>query len=75
MIIETKYNTGDKVWFIANGYIDKAEITDISIKISYKNDSSIRPGRSKLSIQYHLNGYDKCESQLFPTKEELLNSL
>lgn len=70
MIIETKYNIGDVVWFQTLGINYNAKITHISVDIF--ND-----GKNIINYNLHYRGfnYERCENELFPTKEELLNSL
>ena len=64
MIIETKYNIGDEVWF-----------TDRHDHPRCDRVTSIRLMHD-LSIQYYLEvSLSREEDKLFPTKEELLNSL
>ena len=67
MTIETKYDIGDMVWFLYNG----EETTDIVELIIISN------GESKISIKYELSKFnDKFgEYELFPTKQDLINSL
>lgn len=70
MTIETKYNIGDKVWFIEENKPESDVILSIEINV-YKGECI---------IEYYLfaNGnypYGLNESILFPTKEELLKSL
>ena len=77
MTIDTRYNIGDEVWFMD----DKGQIkSDIIHAMSYYYwDSTISP-EEEIELQYCFNSpigrqswYD--ESDLFPTKEELLKSL
>lgn len=66
MIIETKYNVGDEVWLKTHqGRVYCNTITGIHIYIK----------RDVLIVYSLLNFADRAESELFPTKEELLNSL
>lgn len=67
MIIETKFNIGQEVWFRKGHLVVKGTITDIFL---FKNED-------KIVIGYGINDYDYAltESELFPTKEELLKSL
>lgn len=67
MNIETKYDIGQEVWFRKGHLVVKGTITDIFL---FKNEW-------KIVIGYGINDYDHAltESQLFPTKEELLKSL
>lgn len=70
MKIETKYNIGDEVWFRSFGFIKSSIIYCISISIF--NDGDIHR-------TYHLSSegcfFDKIESELFKTKQELLDRL
>lgn len=79
MDIKTKYNICDKVFFIDKGKIRKDVIDHISIKCSTLNkvmmgyfewDRSL-----KLTISYYINQEWYDEEVLYPSKEELLNSL
>jgi hypothetical protein len=70
MIIKTKYNIGDKVWFGSLGFSKSATISEIKIYVMI--DGEIR-------IEYYIenNGYcwQRNEHEIFHTKEELLKSL
>lgn len=66
MTIETKYNIGDKVWHRFVGNNIKTTIRDI--KIDYK-------GVPTYYCDFFLSAIPFREDELFPTKEELLNSL
>ena len=63
MIIETKYNIGDEVWFMYIGQIQRSTI--IAIKFH------IWDGGHFLRYSMICNGYviELNESDLFPTKE------
>lgn len=64
MIIETKYNIGDEVWFI---YGHNRPRCDRVTSIRLMHD---------LSIMYYFEvSLSRDEEELFPTKEELLKSL
>lgn len=67
MKIETKYDIGQEVWFRKGHLVVKGTITDIFL---FEQEG-------KIVIGYVINDYDHAltESQLFPTKEELLKSL
>jgi hypothetical protein len=73
MTIETKYNIGDKVWFMHQNLAKSAIIVkiDIIVEISM-NDTNIYK-----NIWYSLFNYQSsyAEQTIFPTKEELLKSL
>ena len=70
MIIETKYNIGEKVFLLIRNKVEcyticevKTTVTPSNINISYK-------------LQTFAGNTDYYpENELFPTKEELLNSL
>lgn len=70
MTIETKFNVKDEVWFMQEDKVVKEKIWDISVtsfiskKIVY---AFFRSGKE--------NNVYKIESELFPTKEALLQSL
>lgn len=63
MAITLKYNVGDKVWFKGNNCKCNCDIiTEIHI--------------SQEGITYSFHYFaDRPEKDIFPTKEELLNSL
>lgn len=79
MIIQTKYNIGDKVYFIyenevASDTIWRIHVRPISdgkdINIYYDLRTKRRIGKSADVFQVELK-----ESKLFPSKQDLLNSL
>lgn len=72
MTIETKYNIGDKVWFMYDNSVRSATVIKIDVLIEKnKNRTSIHK-----TISYGLFDYFKYpEDKLFPTKKELLKSL
>lgn len=65
MEIKTKYNIGDKVWFMHDN------------KCVLKKVENIRIDVDDMYIQYIFNGNEiwLSEKHLFSTKEELLKSL
>ena len=68
MKIETKYNIGDEVWFLfddkpLNGKIARISEYTIKVKVILKDGKE------------YLFSRDIKDFKLFPTKEELLNSL
>lgn len=69
MTIETKYNIGDEVWFRTPPFKVKAKVIGVTINLT--EDGVI--------MEYDLESkgyyYHKRESDLFPTKEELLQSV
>lgn len=69
MIIETKYNIGDKVWVYYNMMPEKMIITHINFYCRKR-------GTLKTEIRYVLDNVISFEERvLFPTKEELVKSL
>ena len=79
MEIKTKYNICNTVFFIEKGKIRKDVIDQISItysiiqRVMYENVEWDR--MSKLTISYYINQEWYDEDVLYPSKEELLNSL
>jgi hypothetical protein len=73
MTIETKYNTGDIVWFIEN---DKVVFDEI-LKINFSKQGHLE------SISYYFKEHSnsvpwerfRTEDLVFATKEELIKSL
>ena len=64
MIIETRYNIGDKVWYKGSKEIFQDIISEIKVNIDCFGEAY---------IHYILwNEVLKEENDLFPTKEELL---
>lgn len=71
MIIETKYNIGDEVWFMEHNKPNKGSVVKIDIDIARSGD---------WYIEHYKVNFDNvliCEvgQSLYPTKEELLKSL
>ena len=79
MEIKTKYNICNTVFFIEKGKIRKDVIDSISItystiqRVMYENVEWDR--MLKLTISYYINQEWYDEDVLYPSKEELLNSL
>ena len=66
MIIETKFNVGDKVFISKNDTFEESEVTEISIYI-----------KDSISIHYSIKNYFLrffFEHELFKSKEELLKN-
>jgi hypothetical protein len=70
MTIETKYNIGDEVWFMALCKRKKGVIKTMTIWVFDDGDIEIKYSVEKSGFFYH-----RYENHLFPTKEELLKSL
>lgn len=73
MQIETKYNIGDKVWFMHDNKVKSGTIITIGVFVERDMNSQYVSN----SVQYGLDNFDYPyrENHLFPTKEELLKSL
>lgn len=71
MKIETKYNIGDEVWFASRLHYIKGVISDIIIN-AYNNKCMIVYG---VDYKNYIGHSHKEQSELFPSKEELLKSL
>lgn len=69
MQINTKYNIGDKVWWIENNKVHQGNVRSIHFSMYDSDYGSV--------LVYLLAGdvRDFKEDVLFPTKEELLKSL
>lgn len=70
MIIETKYNIGDEVWFGSLGFDKHATVCAIKITV-------LIDGYIIIEYDLHHAGYHwtRNEHEIFKTKEELLKSL
>lgn len=71
MVIETKYNIGDKVFFISRRSVRESTVKRVSAEVDKDN----------VKITYNVGWIDVADSgfyeeqYLFPTKEELIASL
>lgn len=67
MKIETKFNTGDHIYFLKNNKVQQAEVLRIKINVSHLKDVEI----------IYITGGDQVinENGAFNTKKELLESL
>lgn len=73
MKIETKYNIGDEVWCI---YCRIKKFTIVGVRVTTKDVQKFCIKRfTETVIEYLVDGEWVEESDLFPTKEELLKSL
>lgn len=72
MTIETKYNIGDEVWFVDKSV--KHRIID-AIRVEQKWRDLDMGWVAEPTIKYWIGCEWWLESDLSPTKEELLNSL
>lgn len=78
MTINTKYDIGDKVYFVMNGQLNGWTITGITVKME-KNTNYLEKQKIKLKIVYKLNttinNGEFREDELFTSKEEYFNSV
>ena len=73
MTIETKYNIGDEVWCL---YCRIKKFTIVGVRVTTKDVRKWCIKRfTETVIEYLIDGEWVEESQLVPTKEELLKSL
>ena len=76
MTIKTKYNIGDEVWFMNANKVSTMKVWDIDIQIRTSFDGQYVYGDYYRVYYYDFGSHNKVnESDLFPTKEELLKSL
>ena len=71
MTIETKYNIGDEVWLMRYNKPEPVKVKYISIHVS--NDGVIM--KFAVVRQNKEELHNMVLSELFPTKQDLLNSL
>lgn len=66
--VKTKYNIGDKVWYISDNKVQNPDITGVHILVEQTGD---------IKVEYILH-YESSwveEEKLFRSKKELLESL
>ncbi len=68
MEVNTRFNIGDKVWYINDNRAVRSDITRVIISVE-------SPGSCEVSYSLHFGDTEIPEGQLFRTKEELLKSL
>ena len=73
MTIETKYNIGDRVFFLYKGKVRSGIISSCIVISPYKNR---KVETLNTSITYIIDHeYERDEEELFLSKEELINNL
>lgn len=76
MTIETKYNIGDVVWFIDNNMATQSKIRSIVIEVGGVGSIIKRHILYRMYVDDIIRRNPLVrESDLFPTKEELIKSL
>lgn len=77
MEIKTKYNIGDEVWSYGNYHkgVINGEIQDLRATAVFLDRTPTIEYTIRKVIKGKLKLYHRLESDLFPTKEELLKSL
>lgn len=77
MTIETKYQSGNNVWFLLDNKAIEREI--LQTRIHEEQGTWSREPKIQIEYKVGTNGFGVTkyieESLLFPSKEELLNSL
>lgn len=75
MIISTKFDLGDTVYFMKDNTVFIDEIIDIRTDTSWENDD-IENDATLTIVIYHTSNFSWIPEQLvFKTKKELLDSL
>ena len=73
MKIETKFNVGDKVWFMDRNRCFSSQVKGERV---YSVDGEYMRNSKRTEIDYELEGYGTHEEcNLYRTKQELLDSL
>ena len=67
MIIKTKYNVGDWVWFMKNDIITQYDIESITVFTS--------KGRHDILYQITIDRDKRPENKIFPSSEKLIEDL
>lgn len=76
MSIKTKYDIGESVWFIRNNKVQNCNVLGIHFRMGQCKDSSGAMSDIGTWIRYILGPtWELDEELLFPTKQELLESL
>lgn len=77
MTIETKYSIGDSVYLIAGTVVAFCTVKAIRVIVYRFKIYETQKDMDKIQIVYELNELEKevLESNLFPTKEALIESL
>lgn len=65
--VKTKYNIGDKVWYIYDNRVQALDVTGVRISIESEDEC-------KVEYILHYDGHQP-EEKLFRSKKELLESL
>lgn len=73
--IITRFNLGDSVWYIADGYIANRKIDEIEIKVDYSDKHFGNPSNPRTLIKYRILGDYVLEQKVYATKQELINSI
>ena len=76
MIIETKYDVDQEVWFCSDGKHHNGIVKNISISVmSWKDDISVHVNYNVANEKGSPFSKYVEEKELFPSKQELLDSL
>ncbi len=68
VLVKTKYNIGDKVWYLSNNRVQSLDITGVNVCVESKKEC-------KVEYILHFNSSWVNEGKLFKSKKELLESL
>ena len=73
--IITRFNLGDSVWYIADGYIANRKIDEIEVKVEYSDRYFGNPSNPRIAIKYRIQGDYVFEQRVYASKQELINSI
>ena len=79
MIIETKLDVGDEVFFLQNDKVHTTEIAEVSTRTSTNGYGNVTTKyfytitKNPAGSQYTINGFN--DNELHKTKQELLDTL
>lgn len=68
VLAKTKYNIGDKVWFISNNRVLSLDVTGVHILVEQTGDRKV-----EYTLHYESSWIE--EERLFQSKKELLEAL
>ena len=68
VLVKTKYNIGDKVWYISSNKVQSLDITGVRVCVEPEEER-------KVEYILHFNSSWINEDKLFKSKKELLESL
>lgn len=70
-----KYNLGDEVWRMSGFPESPEKVVIVGVRFGYSDDYDEYMGKQRVFYTIDCSAIEHEEEELFPTKEELLNSL